>query len=305
MKETSPRLFQPWDELNTLISSFGLYRSEKAAYDRIIINTLYNTNQIAGAGHPAEVIESVKHDNEDDGLFGRFLLSAPIPHSPLAEEIYDINEDCARLMHLLYIINILNPTENENMAIRFVWYINTKKQLNLSCTVRRQSNGDNQPVNMDIDETDENNPPTALQSVSARNALAITTSQQSVTLRQQLPLDGTRRSQIRRSHSTTTVQNEGLPPHFHSPQILLVGLNKLLVEADLHRCFKVHLEDLLQGSEGQPIWKFDKRDISGDYLSDGNVELIAEKLRTNTHCALLQLSENNITDMGVGYLAEI
>ncbi|CAF1278820.1 unnamed protein product, partial [Didymodactylos carnosus] len=113
MKETSPRLFQPWDELNTLISSFGLYRSEKAAYDRSIINTLYNTNQIAGAGHPAEVIESVKHDNEGDGLFGRFLLSAPTPYLPLAEEISDINENCASLTHLLYIINLLNPTENE------------------------------------------------------------------------------------------------------------------------------------------------------------------------------------------------
>ncbi|CAF1304197.1 unnamed protein product, partial [Didymodactylos carnosus] len=113
MKETSCRLFQPWDELNTLISSFGLYRSEKAAYDRSIINTLYNTNQIAGAGHPSEVIESVKNDNEGDGLFGRFLLAAPTPYLPLAEEISDINEDCASLSHFLYIINLLNPAENE------------------------------------------------------------------------------------------------------------------------------------------------------------------------------------------------
>ncbi|CAF1273631.1 unnamed protein product, partial [Didymodactylos carnosus] len=84
LKNSHPRLIQLWEELTTLMQSFGLYKGGAGSYDRLIIYTLYNTNHIVrrqtvkspsvaivdpvlnigSGGHPGDIFDSVVADNE-------------------------------------------------------------------------------------------------------------------------------------------------------------------------------------------------------------------------------------------------
>ncbi|CAF1376719.1 unnamed protein product, partial [Didymodactylos carnosus] len=54
-----------------------------------------------------------KNDSNGDGLFGRFLMAAPKPSIPLANEIKQINIDEPSLTHLLWAIRLFNSSEKE------------------------------------------------------------------------------------------------------------------------------------------------------------------------------------------------
>ena len=77
LKNTSSMLIQIWDEAVTLLQSFDLYKQEGAAYDRLIMYTLYNTSSIVkrqkksgnvtvegpvlnitAAAHPSDILSS-------------------------------------------------------------------------------------------------------------------------------------------------------------------------------------------------------------------------------------------------------
>lgn len=86
-------LFRAFDEFNTFASSFGLYRADKAAYHRSVLNTLWNGPKsyfrqlvkgdikcenpwlsIVAAAHPSAVLNILKEENNQlgaDGLFAR------------------------------------------------------------------------------------------------------------------------------------------------------------------------------------------------------------------------------------------
>ncbi|CAF1490885.1 unnamed protein product [Rotaria sordida] len=89
-----------FDEFNTFASSFSLYRTDKAAYYRSVLNTLWNGPScyfrqlvkgdvkcenpwlsIVAAAHPVTIINILKEENNQlggDGLFARFVFSARI-----------------------------------------------------------------------------------------------------------------------------------------------------------------------------------------------------------------------------------
>ncbi|CAF4483224.1 unnamed protein product [Rotaria socialis] len=133
LKNTCPRLIQVWDQAVTLLQPFGLYKQGGAAYDRLIMCTLYNSSavvkrqtksgnitvenpvlNIAAAAHPADIFSSVSNESDDDGLMARFLFSAPEPCIPLSGEIRSLNIDEPSLNHLLYIIHCFNSTEQND-----------------------------------------------------------------------------------------------------------------------------------------------------------------------------------------------
>jgi hypothetical protein len=90
-----------WDELTTLIKSFGLYKSGGGDYDRSIFLTLYNGPDrllhqtkkykinienprlsIFAPGHPHKIIDLLKTESNFencDGFISRFLIFNPVP----------------------------------------------------------------------------------------------------------------------------------------------------------------------------------------------------------------------------------
>lgn len=93
---------QYWDEFNTLISSFGVYKAGGMAFDRSVYLTLYNGEDthehmiksknvilnrprlsFYGAAHPQEIINCFHAEKfgeqGSDGLFARMLTYMPQP----------------------------------------------------------------------------------------------------------------------------------------------------------------------------------------------------------------------------------
>ncbi|CAF2877804.1 unnamed protein product [Rotaria sp. Silwood2] len=91
--EKKRSIIQAFDEFNTFASSFNLYRADKAAYHRSVLNTLWNGPScyfrqlvkgdvkcenpwlsIVAAAHPGAIINILKEENNQlgsDGLFAR------------------------------------------------------------------------------------------------------------------------------------------------------------------------------------------------------------------------------------------
>ncbi len=101
---------QFWDELNTLVESFGVFNSGKGAYERSIFNTLANGEEFyeistikhdkvaaekpritaLAAGHPHRVIELLIAEMKanSDGFWSRWMIiNAPSLHIPLSKFI--------------------------------------------------------------------------------------------------------------------------------------------------------------------------------------------------------------------------
>ena len=86
-------ILRAFDEFNTFASSFNLYRADKAAYHRSVLNTLWNDPKcyfrqlvkgdvksenpwlsIITAAHPGAIINILKEEHNQlgvDGLFAR------------------------------------------------------------------------------------------------------------------------------------------------------------------------------------------------------------------------------------------
>jgi hypothetical protein len=90
-----------WDELTTLVKSFGLYKAGAGDYDRSIFLTLYNGPErllhqtksckinianprlsIFAPGHPHKIIDLLTSESNFencDGFISRFLIFNPVP----------------------------------------------------------------------------------------------------------------------------------------------------------------------------------------------------------------------------------
>ncbi|CAF1413702.1 unnamed protein product [Adineta steineri] len=147
-KKTS--IIQAFDEFNTFQSSFSLYRADKAAYYRSILNTLWNGPKyyfrqlvkgdikcenpwlsIVAAAHPGAIINILKEESNqlgNDGLFARFVFSARISpediHKRSKREIdtttgeYTIkSSNYPSLAHIMYFIHLMHHNKSFTLKI--------------------------------------------------------------------------------------------------------------------------------------------------------------------------------------------
>ncbi|CAF0854121.1 unnamed protein product [Didymodactylos carnosus] len=117
LKNPHPRLIQLWNELATLMQSFGLYKGGAGSYDRSIICTLYNTNHIVrrqtfkspsvaiidpvlnigSGGHPGDIFDSVVADSEVHLLYALHLLNTDQDESKRI--IYQYSEEALEMIN--------------------------------------------------------------------------------------------------------------------------------------------------------------------------------------------------------------
>ncbi|CAF1671011.1 unnamed protein product [Rotaria magnacalcarata] len=138
--EQQPNLLQLWGELAVFLGIFGSTRVDRAAYDRGLLCEFYSPTgivrrqlvskknimikprlNIIAAGHPKKIIEcftgiSWKNqdlkDQNDDGLFNRFLIAIAYKHRPNRETI-EPNNKIPKLAHLFYITKKLHRNNEE------------------------------------------------------------------------------------------------------------------------------------------------------------------------------------------------
>ncbi|CAF2047857.1 unnamed protein product [Rotaria magnacalcarata] len=139
--EKKRSIIQAFDEFNTFASCFSLYRSDKAAYYRSVLNTLWNGPKcyfrqlvkgdikcenlwlsIVAAAHPGAIINILKEENNQssaDGLFARFLFSARMSPDDIHKRIkHDTNTTMSEhsqqicsypsLTHIMYFIYLMH-----------------------------------------------------------------------------------------------------------------------------------------------------------------------------------------------------
>lgn len=96
----NPNLIQIWDEINTLFESFGLYKAEKGAFEKSILNSLCNGTDnyshdtkknivsiesprlsVFGAVHPPILISLLANEQKmvSEGLISRYLICNSVP----------------------------------------------------------------------------------------------------------------------------------------------------------------------------------------------------------------------------------
>ncbi|CAF1427877.1 unnamed protein product [Rotaria sordida] len=135
---------QAFDEFNTFASSFSLYRADKAAYHRSVLNTLWNGPKcyfrqlvkgdvkcenpwlsIVAAAHPGAIMNILKEENNQlgaDGLFARFIFSARMSpedvHKRAKRETDTVTgeynlQSCSypSLTHIMYFIYLMHHNE--------------------------------------------------------------------------------------------------------------------------------------------------------------------------------------------------
>ncbi|CAF3370765.1 unnamed protein product [Rotaria sp. Silwood2] len=135
--EKQPNLIQLWDEFSVFLGLFGGTRIDRTAYDRGLMCELYSptgivrrqlvTRQnlmikprlnIVAAGHPKKVIECLTgmglkdQDQNDDGLFNRFLIAVAYKNRP-NRDIVEPNNKIPKLTHLFYITKKLHRNIEE------------------------------------------------------------------------------------------------------------------------------------------------------------------------------------------------
>ncbi|CAF1203303.1 unnamed protein product [Adineta steineri] len=136
--EQQPNLLQLWDELSVFFGIFGSTRVDRTAYDRGLMCEFYSPTgivrrqlvsrhnvmikprlNIIAAGHPKRTIECLTgialksqdpKDQNDDGLFNRFLIAVAYKHRP-NREIIEPNKKIPKL-------DSMNVPENEVMHIK-------------------------------------------------------------------------------------------------------------------------------------------------------------------------------------------
>ncbi|CAF1509047.1 unnamed protein product, partial [Didymodactylos carnosus] len=130
-------IIQIWDELNTFTSTMGLYRAEKATYDRSFFNMFFNGEKekrrqtcrksrvlknpklnIACGGQPGTAILAMTEDPSvpvtQDGLFSRFLVAAPEARAPRSSDFKKLNQNIPGLKHLLFTVHMLHVDDARN-----------------------------------------------------------------------------------------------------------------------------------------------------------------------------------------------
>ncbi|CAF1031523.1 unnamed protein product [Adineta steineri] len=116
--EQQPNLLQLWDELSVFFGIFGSTRVDRTAYERGLIMTLC---LLTTAGHPKRTIECLtgialksqdQKDQNDDGLFNRFLIAVAYKHRP-NREIIEPNKKIPKLGHLFYLTKKLHRNTEE------------------------------------------------------------------------------------------------------------------------------------------------------------------------------------------------
>ncbi|CAF1249143.1 unnamed protein product [Adineta steineri] len=138
--EQQPNLLQLWDELSVFFGIFGSTRVDRTAYDRGLMCEFYSPTgivrrqlvsrhnvmikprlNIIAAGHPKRTIECLtgialksqdQKDQNDDGLFNRFLIAVAYKHRP-NREIIEPNKKIPKLGHLFYLTKKLHRNTEE------------------------------------------------------------------------------------------------------------------------------------------------------------------------------------------------
>ncbi|CAF3784065.1 unnamed protein product [Rotaria sp. Silwood1] len=138
--EQQPNLLQLWDELAVFLGIFGSTRIDRAAYDRGLMCELYSPTgivrrqlvsrqnvmikprlNIVAAGHPKRTIECLsgvglkcqdQKDQNEDGLFNRFIIAVAYKHRPNRETI-EPNNKIPKLAHLFYLTKKLHRNTEE------------------------------------------------------------------------------------------------------------------------------------------------------------------------------------------------
>ncbi|CAF1562804.1 unnamed protein product, partial [Didymodactylos carnosus] len=128
-------IIQIFDEMNTFVSSMGLYINEKAAYDRAYFCMLFNGESyvrrqtcggstelqntrlnIVCCGQPLTTINSISEDIStlvtQDGLFARFIVCAPLSRAPYSSDFKPIDINVPTLSHLFYAIDRLHADQS-------------------------------------------------------------------------------------------------------------------------------------------------------------------------------------------------
>ncbi|CAF1497803.1 unnamed protein product, partial [Adineta steineri] len=126
-----------WDELSVFFGIFGSTRVDRTAYDRGLMCEFYSPTgivrrqlvsrhnvmikprlNIIAAGHPKRTIECIalksqdQKDQNDDGLFNRFLIAVAYKHRP-NREIIEPNQKIPKLGHLFYLTKKLHRNTEE------------------------------------------------------------------------------------------------------------------------------------------------------------------------------------------------
>ncbi|CAF3556086.1 unnamed protein product, partial [Rotaria socialis] len=142
--------FGTFDKFNTLASPLSLYRADKAAYYRSVLNTLWNGPScyfrqlvkgdvkcenpwlsIVAADHPVSILNILKEDNSQlgaDGLFARFIFSARLSPQDIHKrrkceidittgEYAPESHNYPSLTYIMYFIFLMHHDENVELKI--------------------------------------------------------------------------------------------------------------------------------------------------------------------------------------------
>ncbi|CAF4089393.1 unnamed protein product, partial [Rotaria magnacalcarata] len=142
--------FRTFDKFNTLASPLSLYRADKAAYYRSVLNTLWNGPScyfrqlvkgdvkcenpwlsIVAADHPVSILNILKEDNSQlgaDGLFARFIFSARLSPQDIHKrrkceidittgEYTPESHNYPSLAYIMYFIFLMHHDENVELKI--------------------------------------------------------------------------------------------------------------------------------------------------------------------------------------------
>ncbi|CAF1368144.1 unnamed protein product [Rotaria sordida] len=135
--EKQPNLIQLWDEFSMFLGLFGSTRIDRTAYDRGLMCEFYSPTgivrrqlvsrqnvmikprlNIVAAGHPKKTIECLTgiglkdQDQNDDGLFNRFLIAIAYKNRPNRDMVESDNK-IPKLTHLFYITKKLHHNIEE------------------------------------------------------------------------------------------------------------------------------------------------------------------------------------------------